>query len=432
MVGYPPPAPGLLGLLVVAVAFLPGTLVLVTSRGATLVAEGLERLLEDRGGRTMFVLAIASAAVIGLAFDGFVACATTAGVCGLLWSADLVRVVPRWDRSFSNWALVAVVSLVLCGGVEFVLWLPPVAARLGTPAEQARMTGRYDGLQQHNYFRFRSPYEDTRRRPGVRRVVALGDSFTEGSYIPSSDSTWPALLEHILNRSSPTEVINMGRGGWATGNEAELLRRIGWQFNPDLVIVQWLDNDFYATRPDFGIVLDRNDLIQLVPTRFRTGFIRYSGLLTLLERILTNAVISVQQRTRERSAAGHPGWQDVERAMREMGDSAAVNCTPILLVLYPYLFPGRWTESNYPEKELHARMAQLGRSSGFEVLDLLPAFAASGRPGESWWGTTYDTHPGGSAQLLAAETIAERLRTSPVFSSESAKKPCPAPPGNGK
>jgi lysophospholipase L1-like esterase len=49
-------------------------------------------------------------------------------------------------------------------------------------------------------------------------VIALGDSFTWGSKIASSDSTWPSLLEHLLTQppeGKPTEVINMGQSGFA-------------------------------------------------------------------------------------------------------------------------------------------------------------------------------------------------------------------------
>lgn len=247
---YPTAAdPGRLTIAAMALVVLPGTIALLTRKGGTRIIEGLEALFGGAVGRIHLLLALAVAVAVGLIFHPFVACALVAGFCSLLWSADLLRGSNAWGRRFTNWTLTAAVTLVLWGAVEGLLSWAPLARRLGTPAETGKWNpgDYYDELERNNFFRFRSPYEDTRRKPGVRRIITLGDSFTWGSHIPSSDSTWPALLERSLTgmpNPIPTEVINMGRGGMATGHEAELLRRIGWQFEPDLVIVQWLDNDF--------------------------------------------------------------------------------------------------------------------------------------------------------------------------------------------
>lgn len=409
---YPaPPLPGRFTLAAAALVFLPGTIALATATGSSRVLEGLQRLLSDSVGRLHLTLGLAVAISAGLIFHPFIATALVAGFCGLLWVWDVVRGSQAWERKFANWTLTATVTLVLWGAVEGLLRWPSIARRLGTPAETGRWNPRayYDGLERNNFFQFRSPYEDTRRKPGVRRIIALGDSFTWGSHIPSSDSTWPALMEDVLARTPnllTTEVINMGHGGWATGNEAELLRRIGWQFEPDLVIVQWLDNDFYATLPNFWLVDPGKDMITLVPEIFRTGYIRDSGVLALAERVLTSWFISDLELTRSRSAPGSLGWLDVQRALREMSDSATRRCTPILLVLYPYLFPGRWTAETHPEASLHRRMEETARNVGYEVLDLLPTFAAAGKDGKEWWSTPYDSHPSAAGQLLTATTIA--------------------------
>ena len=52
------------------------------------------------------------------------------------------------------------------------------------------------------------------RRPGVRRVAVLGDSFTEGQGVKEAD-TYPRQLEARLNEAEPGrwEVLNWGRRG---------------------------------------------------------------------------------------------------------------------------------------------------------------------------------------------------------------------------
>jgi hypothetical protein len=399
---------------VIALAFLPSTIVILSGGGNARVRDGIDRLASESVGRIHLVLAFAVGVGIGLVFDIFVACAVIGAACGVLWTWDSRRARTTWHQTFSNWALFAGVSLGMWAGVEGFLQWAPVARRLGTPAERVKWQDGtyYEDNGRRSVFGFRSPYEDIRKPSDVYRIIALGDSFTEGSHVASPDSTWPSLLEDALNQVGnrpPAQVVNMGFGGWATGNEAELLRRLGWQWEPDLVLVQWLNNDFLVTTPDFGLAPRDQGLVQVIPERYRTGLIRDSAVLWLLERILTNWLRPARKVIQEESAPGSPGWLAVQEALREMGSEAAIRCTPILLVLYPYLYPGHWTVETHPERELHERVAVLARDLGFEVLDLLPAFGAAYKEGREWWGTPYDSHPGAQAHLLAAGTIASYI-----------------------
>ena len=425
-VAYPPgPSPGPLTLTWFLAAFLPGVLILSTAKGGARVTEGLQRLLNETTGRLSLLAGALLAVLLGFTFNAFVAFMLTGLCCSLLWSVDLVFRSTAWERHFREWAAAGLSTFAALAVAEGVLNWGPVARRLGTPAELEQWDRRYgDAWGPGNFFRFRSPYEDTRRKPGVRRVIALGDSFTWGSKIADADSTWPALLEHILRQTpggGPTEVINMGRGGFATGNEEEMLNRIGWQFHPDLVIIQWLDNDAYETLPNFGIKpspLDR-DAIVLIPATYRTGWIGHSGILLLLERSLSSRLLNVLDLNRRQFEPTAPGWLAEQQAFREMGDSAARHCTPMLLVLYPYLFSGRWTMETYPERDIHRRVAAAGRSAGLEVLDLLPPFLALGKDLKEWWGTAYDSHPGGAAQAVAAGAIATYIEEHRLLTDSS-------------
>jgi len=107
-----------------------------------------------------------------------------------------------------------------------------------------------------------------------------------------------------------------------------------------------------------------------------------------------------------------------------MADSAARRCTPFLLVLYPLLVPSRWTEETYPYRDIHAQVAAAARNAGLEVLDLTPAFGASGREWRTWWGTSYDSHPGAEAQALAARTMAQFIKDHRLLESGVARRDC--------
>jgi hypothetical protein len=75
--------------------------------------------------------------------------------------------------------------------------------------------------------------------PGVRRVVALGDSFTFGAAV-EADEAWPARLQAQLNHGrSPArwQVVNAGMPGHGTGQELLLYRMLEERLRPDVVVL---------------------------------------------------------------------------------------------------------------------------------------------------------------------------------------------------
>ena len=78
------------------------------------------------------------------------------------------------------------------------------------------------------------------------RIVALGDSLTEGLYI-SNEYSWPKQLESMLNNlglSIDFEVLNMGRGALGTSEEVEIFKNIGLKYMPDMIILQYYEWDW--------------------------------------------------------------------------------------------------------------------------------------------------------------------------------------------
>ena len=73
------------------------------------------------------------------------------------------------------------------------------------------------------------------------RIIALGDSFTFGHYVNTSDN-WPEQLEDMLNANPPCqdgrryEVINLGERGYDVQYIAYRYRNRGKKYQPDLII----------------------------------------------------------------------------------------------------------------------------------------------------------------------------------------------------
>lgn len=92
---------------------------------------------------------------------------------------------------------------------------------------------------QTNSMGLRSAEIPATRVPGVRRVLALGDSFTFGDAVEQEEA-WPHELEKRLNEGQSTyryEVINAGVSGYGTGQQLLLYRRLEGRLYPDLVMV---------------------------------------------------------------------------------------------------------------------------------------------------------------------------------------------------
>ncbi len=77
------------------------------------------------------------------------------------------------------------------------------------------------------------------------RIYCLGDSYTFGPFVANED-TYPSILEKLLAKRRPDmkfEVLNGGIPGYFMRQEADLFISKGFRSDPDLVILQVLDND---------------------------------------------------------------------------------------------------------------------------------------------------------------------------------------------
>ena len=107
-----------------------------------------------------------------------------------------------------------------------------------------------------NALGFRERRLPSPKPPGVLRVVALGDSFTQG-YGVEEDDAWPRRLESVLDarHGGRHEVVNLGVPGANPRDYLSHLRDPGLAYEPDVVLVTVMANDVQDrwVQREFGV-----------------------------------------------------------------------------------------------------------------------------------------------------------------------------------
>jgi len=81
------------------------------------------------------------------------------------------------------------------------------------------------------------------KKPGSRRIIFIGDSYTVGTRI-AKDLIFTSLFQHGMNDGEEEyEVMNMAVSAWATDQQLSLLRNEAAAFKPEYVFLMIAPND---------------------------------------------------------------------------------------------------------------------------------------------------------------------------------------------
>jgi hypothetical protein len=259
-----------------------------------------------------------------------------------------------------------------------------------------------------NSLRFREA-EIGPSRPGVLRVMVLGDSFTEGEGVRASD-VYPRVLEGLLNAEEPGrwEVLDCGRRGADFPALYRTFEEI-LAYDPDIVVYGMVLNDpvqspaFHARQAYLNDwIVDRSRMFEgRPPPRF--GFFDSRVAAYVFERAESFRVghDTTQWYVDMFGEPNREGWQETQAYLERMNRSMRERGGWFLIVLWPLMVG---LDGRYPFEGVHETIARFCLRSGIPERDLLPALR--GRAPTSLWVHPVDLHPNEIAHHLAAAELA--------------------------
>lgn len=248
-----------------------------------------------------------------------------------------------------------------------------------------------------NSLGIRGPETSREKSSGKFRIVGIGDSFTFGTGVRYQD-TFLSVLQKKLNKAARRktyEVLNMGVMGYNTRHEVLLLKYLGIELNPDLVVLCFFLNDSGAgsTHSVFNVDASKETL----PWWRRASRI-LDHIAFKIER--HNAVPALVDAYKESYQENSPGWMEARLYLKKAKSLAIEHDFELVLMIFPLLWD---LNDGYPFAEIHEKVSAYAKSEQIPVLDLLPAFA--GFDGPELWVHPNNQHPNEQGHEIAGEAL---------------------------
>lgn len=279
----------------------------------------------------------------------------------------------RWRAGFDNRG--ALSHLTVASDDPKLLW-------------EYRPYGHYDNIVTNRYGFRDLDRELTTKKPGVYRVVFVGDSVTLGLGVDFRD-TFVRGFERAVRRDDPgIEALNLGVDGYNTRQIHELVRTRALRFSPDAVVYVMSLNDF-----DYQDASGNKILYFKRPRSFLLARLRR------LARALSGEEYHLYHFRRNRD--------DVLREVKAMADSLEHRGITFVTVLVPVFDASRNDFDDYPLEAVHREIGERLNAEGVAFIDLLPDFRARHQPPRRFANDIW--HPNEKGHELIARVLAAQL-----------------------
>jgi lysophospholipase L1-like esterase len=252
--------------------------------------------------------------------------------------------------------------------------------------------------------------------PGVRRILALGDSQTFGTGLALQE-TWPKQLESALARAAPRidwQVVNAGVSATDTWQHELMMGELLPRLKPHYAILAFYVNDVAARTQGPVFPLDA----QSHWSRRTAYLIKRSALATailqardplrgLLGARPASHRIEANILSGEPDAAVERGWEQVRSSLAAMRDLARGEAIGFAVLVIPRRdqVAGQIDGTAY-----NRRIAQIAASLGVRSVDALEPLRAEFRKRGRELFIAWDGHNSAVANAVLARTLLDDLR----------------------
>jgi hypothetical protein len=197
----------------------------------------------------------------------------------------------------------------------------------------------------------RNRFDTGPRRPGVERLMVIGDSISWGLGVRDWSAIWTERLARALEqKGKPVEMAVVAEPGRDMWEHMAALQNSGSQVQPDVLIYQWYVNDVEVVqhRPRFHRTWQRWSQHE----RLRNSSYLYYFLDHMAASWLPQPERSYTEYMLQDFGPGTYAWAEFERAFHSFATRALEVAPTRLIVLYPQVPFG----GTYPLQPIHDRM----------------------------------------------------------------------------
>lgn len=245
-------------------------------------------------------------------------------------------------------------------------------------------------------------------------IAVLGDSYTFSQGV-MQDSTYPAIMEKVLNRQAGKDyfrVWNLGVSGYNTEQESYILKTFVLPRRPDWVVVGYNINDYEPvsippTGPP-GNVQESPDKLEQKNNRLDIDLV----VIHFVKHKLGDLVRKIKpgwyhssyvSDVKKAYLDGEDPWRKVASTLKSMNEMCQAEGIGFTVALLPAMFDF----TRYEFADVHAIVYAFCKENGIDVLDVAPFL--SGMHSPQLHVSLMDPHPNEKAQTIFAQAITEHL-----------------------
>jgi hypothetical protein len=171
------------------------------------------------------------------------------------------------------------------------------------------------------------------KKPGTRRVLVIGDSYTWG-YAVAEEEAYPQAAERLLAaRGRPDiEVVNGGVPDYNSRQERQLLAQLLPVYRPDAVFLAYVVND---AEPTTAMPVPPEESYRHARSWFLTEMADHLNRHVFRRRLLPSAKDNVGSSYLDGFEDGSVKWRDSREAIRQMRDLSAAAGAPFTVLILP-------------------------------------------------------------------------------------------------